>query len=84
MQATLKFSDQELDAIKTLQGKFQEKMIFFGQIAIQRLNLEETETRLKHEYVALQKQEEDLLTQLTKKYGEGNLNIKDGTFTPKS
>lgn len=86
---TQKFSEEDINSIKSLQSKYQEKLIFFGQLTLERLsieqsikNLAEVENKAKSEYLELQKEEESLIESLSSKYGDGVLNLKDGTFTP--
>ena len=87
----IKFSNEEIQEIKNIQQKYNEKMMMFSQLYIDKIaieediaNLQKIEKQTKEEYILLQKSEVDLLTKLTSKYGEGNLNLKDGTFTPKN
>jgi hypothetical protein len=89
MSETLKFTDDEVNEIRFLQNKFQEKLIKFGQIQLETIELEDRLTllkneqnRLRTEYISLQRTEQDLMDKLTNKYGEGSLNLKEGTFTP--
>jgi cell shape-determining protein MreC len=89
MPETLKFTDDEVNEIRFLQNKFQEKLIKFGQIQLETIELEDRLTllkneqnRLRTEYISLQRTEQDLMDKLTNKYGEGSLNLKEGTFTP--
>ena len=89
MAETIKFTDEELTEIRFIQNKFQDKLIKFGQIHLEMIELEERvstlkteQARLKNEYVLLQRSEQELMEKLTKKYDDGSLNIKDGTFTP--
>lgn len=89
MSETIKFTDNEVTEIRFLQNKFQEKLIKFGQIQLETIELEDRLTllkneqiRLKNEYLSLQKTEQELMDKLTAKYGEGTLNLKEGTFTP--
>jgi hypothetical protein len=89
MSETLKFTDDEVKEIRFLQNKFQEKLIKFGQIQLETIELEDRllllkneQIRLKNEYLSLQKTEQELMDKLTDKYGEGSLNLKEGTFTP--
>jgi hypothetical protein len=89
MSETLKFTDDEVNEIRFLQNKFQEKLIKFGQIQLETIELEDRlsllkneQNRLRTEYVSLQRTEQDLMDKLTNKYGEGSLNLKEGTFTP--
>jgi hypothetical protein len=44
--------------------------------------LKNEQNRLRTEYISLQRTEQDLMDKLTNKYGEGSLNLKEGTFTP--
>lgn len=89
MNTPQKFSDEDINAIKTLQSKYQEKILYFGQLTLERLsieqaikNLNDEENKAKLEYLELQKEEEVLIDSLSSKYGDGSLNLKDGTFTP--
>jgi hypothetical protein len=89
MPETLKFTDDEVNEIRFLQNKFQEKLIKFGQIQLETIELEDRlsllkneQSRLRTEYISLQRTEQDLMDKLTNKYGEGSLNLKEGTFTP--
>ena len=83
-----KFSPEDIEAIKQLQTKYQEKFIQFGQLSIERFSVEEsiktldkTEALLKEEYLRLQEEESKLIESLGVKYGDGVLSLKDGTFT---
>lgn len=85
----IKFSEHEMAEIKLLQSKFQEKIGDFGRFKIERLqilklvqDLETREAKAEEEYLNLQRMETSLLDKLTAKYGEGSLNLEDGTFIP--
>lgn len=89
MENQIKFAEEELAEIKMLQGKFQEKVFAFGRFRLERMQLlklvkqlEDREAEAEKEYVNLQNMETALLEKLTKKYGEGNLNLADGVFIP--
>jgi hypothetical protein len=91
MTEAIKFTEEELNSIRQLQDGFNQKMFQFGKFYLQRMELDsaykdlvEAEKRIQEEYVNLQKQELELLEKLTKKYGEGQLNIADGTFIPQN
>lgn len=91
MNGVIKFTDEELRAIKTLQESYQEKLIMFGQLNIERISIEqaiksinESENKLREEYLKLQEDESKLLSDLSTKYGDGTLSLKDGTFTPQN
>lgn len=87
----IKIKDVEFNEIKTLQSKFQTLHSKFGDIGIEKLQLDaaiaeflEKEKKTKEEWTSLQKAEQELLDRIVKTYGEGNLNMADGTFTPTS
>ena len=89
MNKNVKFTQQEMDEIKTLQGKFQAKVFEFGQFRLERMrllslvkDLEGRESKAEEEFKSFQAMETSLLESLTKKYGEGSLNLQDGTFIP--
>lgn len=86
---TNKISDDYLAEVKMLQGKFQEMVFKFGNLGIEKLELDRLVTEfvakekgLKDEWTNLQKLEKDLMDKIVQKHGEGNLDLKDGTFTP--
>ena len=85
----LKLSETELAEIKMLNVKFQECIYKFGNIQIEKMELDklvnqfiEKEKLLKEEWASLQKLDTSLADKLVKKYGEGSLNINDGTYIP--
>ena len=89
MSESIKFTEQELAEIRMLQTKFHEKIVEFGTFRVERMGLlkmvkelEEREEKSETDFTNLQKMEEELLEKLTKKYGEGSLNLTDGVFIP--
>jgi hypothetical protein len=85
----IKFTPEELNEIKSLGEKYQNKLSQFGVLYLERLSIEaaskdliEKEKKLKDDYNDIQKEEKIVIDKLTSKYGEGNLSLSDGTFTP--
>jgi len=85
----IKISDNDIAEIKMLQGKFQEIIFKFGELQIDKMELDrmvsefvEKEKRLKEEWTNLQNMESSLMDKIVQKHGEGSLNLKDGTFIP--
>jgi regulator of replication initiation timing len=85
----IKLSENELAEIKMLQNKFQESIYKLGSLQIEKMELDrlvtefiEKEKKLKEEWSSLQKLDQSLLDKIVQVYGEGNLNMSDGTFTP--
>ena len=91
MSQPIKITDGELAEIKTLQGKYYELRLKMGDVQFEKIELDrlvtefvEREKQLKEELVSLQKLEQQVLDKIIKTYGEGHLNMTDGTFTPNS
>lgn len=89
MSQPIKFTQQELDSLKSIQLSFQENIMSFGQLYLDKMALDEKikelsqfESNLRTKYEKIQKDEDEWLNVITTKYGEGSLNLKDGTFIP--
>jgi hypothetical protein len=88
MSQSIQFSTEEMAEINLLRTKFQEKMFQFGELYLHRMELDravrdlvDKEKKAQEEYINLQKMESELLDKIVKKYGEGNLDLTNGTFT---
>ena len=85
----IKFSEEELQGLQSLQSGYQEKQTLLGQLAVQRILLDQQSdalearvTEVEQEYEGVQQQERDLVEKLNVKYGPGSLNPDTGVFTP--
>ena len=85
----MKFTAEELQELQDLQTGYQEKQVVLGQLAVQRILLDQQSdalearvTEVEQEYEGVQQQERDLVAQLNEKYGPGSLNPETGVFTP--
>ena len=87
----VKFTDEELQSLQGLQTSYQEKQVILGQLAVQRILLnqqlealdirtEEVETECQ----TVQQEEQDIVKTLNEKYGPGQLDPTTGVFTPTS
>lgn len=88
-KTTIKIADDMLAEIKMLQNKFTETIQQLGLLGVEKIDLDravtdfvEKEKKLKEEWGSLQKLEQGLLDRISKTYGEGSLNMNDGTFAP--
>jgi outer membrane protein TolC len=84
-----KFSEKELKSLQDLQTSYQQKQLQFGQLEVQRLlvtqqldSLDSAKATLEVEYGEVQDTERNLVADLNKKYGPGNLDPATGVFTP--
>ena len=85
----IKFTEEELKSLNDLNQGYQTKQQQFGQLKVQKIliqqqmeGLDEAEIRLETEYSELQKSEQNLVAELNKKYGPGQLDPNTGVFTP--
>jgi hypothetical protein len=89
MSQPIKITEAEFSEIRMLQGKFQELHGQFGNLGIEKMELDrlvtefvDREKKLKEEWITLKKLDEGLRDKLVATYGEGSLNMENGTFLP--
>ena len=85
----LKFTDDELQSLQGLQTSYQEKQSVLGQLAVQKILLNQQidalnnrTSEVEQEYQTTQQEERDLVKTLNDKYGPGQLDPATGVFTP--
>ena len=85
----MKFTDEELKSLQKLQDNYQEKQAILGQLAVQRILLDQQGealavriTEVEQEYLNVQQEERDIVKKLNDKYGPGQLDPTTGVFTP--
>ena len=85
----IKFTEKELQTLNDLQVKYNTITNQFGQLAIAKLNLEkqtevvnDQEFKLQEELDQAREQEQEVLNEITEKYGPGTLDPQTGVFTP--
>jgi len=77
-----KFTEEEMEQINSIKIKYNESTVSLGQVAIDKLLLEEEESRLAKEYREVRDREVVLAKELSNKYGVGNLDLETGVFIP--
>jgi len=89
MAKEIKFTEDELKSLADLQVKYNSVTNKFGQLAIAKLNiekqseaLEDEEFKVHEELEATRSEEQKILTEITEKYGPGQLDPQTGVFTP--
>ena len=87
--AEMKFSEEELLSLQDLLKNYQEKQAQLGQLAVQRILLDQQSDALnvrqeevQQEYESVQQEERDIVAKLNEKYGPGQLDPQTGVFTP--
>ena len=86
---TKKLDEEHLLLIQQLRDEFAENSNVIGNNSIRILMLQKEIDKLNSnqdtaiaEFEALQTKESELLETLRERYGEGQVNINEGTFTP--
>jgi hypothetical protein len=86
---TRKLDKEHLDEIMELRNSYNSNALELGNLAIeitvmqQRLEmLQNEQARCMNTFYDLRKQESELLDKMRERYGEGEINIQSGTFTP--
>ena len=79
-----KLTDQEIKQIQTLQEQQSELIENFGQLEYQIQLLEFQKEKLVNQLEQFNLKETELANDLNKKYGNGTINIQDGTITKQS
>ena len=86
---TKKLDKEHLDAIQDLQQRFATNASWLGSVAIelkmlerQQVQTESQQDELMTQFDKLRQEEQQLIESLKERYGEGEINIAQGTFTP--
>lgn len=89
MDNITKFTEQEMQQIAALQDGYQQNIFLLGQLQLDEINAQNELDQIKKnredvlkKWQALQTEEQALINALAEKYGDGSLNLKDGTFKP--
>ena len=88
---TRKLDKEHLDEIQKLQTLFATNANTIGSISLEQIAinrrieyLNSEQERFYEEFEMLRKQEQELLEKMRARYGDGQINIANGTFTPDS
>ena len=78
----VKFTDDELKDIKSLQTNYIDIQNEFGQLKLAQIRLEKQEQQLSQKLTGVEDAEKSFLDKITENYGKGTLNPETGIFTP--
>jgi hypothetical protein len=77
-----KLSTKELQPLKEYQEKINIIIVSLGKLDLQINSLENTKKNLIKEYQELETSQQKTALELQDKYGEGNIDLENGEFTP--
>ena len=87
----VKFTKKEINSLQQLRSDYANVEVSLGKLEIARMqseqqldSIENNKLRLETQYTTLQRTESQIVSELTEKYGVGNLDITTGKFTPVS
>ena len=78
----MQIKEEYKNKIVELRDNFNEIVISLGELAIQKATIERDEKFLQEQYQKFGLEEKELLSKIQTEYGEGNLDIDTGEFTP--
>lgn len=88
---TRKLDKEHLDELQQLRDSFANNANSLGAIALEQIAIEKRaeflkseQTKFYDEFEKLRQSEKDLLDKMRERYGDGQINLADGTFTPDS
>ena len=91
MAEPIKIPEEDLTKIGEIQQQYQQRIEDFGKLYLEKMGIDEAikavsnkESQLVADFKELQKKESDFIEDLLKRYGEGNLDLKQGVFIPSS
>jgi hypothetical protein len=86
----VKLTTDEVSEILELNNEYQNILINFGQLHLQKIHLEKelkNISKLEDEYhisyAEIEKQEKNFKDRITRKYGEGEINLESGIYHQK-
>ena len=77
-----KLLEKELQPLKEYQEKINIIIVSLGRLDLQINSLENTKKNLIKEYQELEISQQKTALELQNKYGEGNIDLESGEFTP--
>ena len=77
------FDSAEISELSVIRDAYEQITVAFGQLEMQRREVDKNEKRLNEKLTAIEAQEKVFLDKIVAKYGEGVFDINTGVFTPR-
>lgn len=88
---SVKFEDVDMEKIKKMQNDYLAFSVEYGQLGVEKKiaedrlkNIEQLIADSWEKYLGLRKEEQEMIQSFNEKYGDGVLDLENGTFQPKS
>tara|TARA_Y100000034_G_C6629673_1_gene274849 strand:+ start:223 stop:525 length:303 start_codon:yes stop_codon:yes gene_type:complete len=90
MAESVKFTEEEMKQINNIRQGYVNLQNSMGQLSVSRIRLEQqlndldqAENDVRSQFTENQSTERDFVDTISKKYGDGNLDVNTGVFIPK-
>ena len=84
MSKAIKFTKDEIKNIQELQQLYNAMVTHAGQVYLEELSLDKKKDQVEINFKELSGKESGIISELTTKYGQGQINLETGEFTPTS
>ena len=82
MADPIKFTPEEIQEIQDLQQLYTTVVTQAGQVHLEEITLHEKKGQVEANFGEVKRKEQEILSNLNTKYGEGSINLETGEFTP--
>ena len=85
----INIDSNDIERVKKFRNEYAEVTARIGEVEVERLNLElmlanidSVKDNLSQKFSSLRNEEQNITKEFTKKYGNGEFDMENGTFTP--
>tara|TARA_R100001015_G_C4460993_1_gene47913 strand:- start:126 stop:428 length:303 start_codon:yes stop_codon:yes gene_type:complete len=78
----IKFSPEEITELNAFRKNFEGLIYNLGQVNLTKIQLKNQENQIHQAFEEARQTERQIAEKLSKKYGQGSLDIESGTFIP--
>ena len=85
----INIDSNDIERVKKFRNEYAEVTARFGEVEVERLNLElmlanidSVKDNLSQKFSSLRNEEQNITKEFTEKYGNGEFDMENGTFTP--
>ncbi len=82
MADPIKFTPEEIQEIQDLQQLYTAVVNQAGQVYLEEITLHERKGQVEDNFTEVKRKEQEILSNLNSKYGQGSINLETGEFTP--